>query len=242
MRTLYPAWIIAKRELRYNFDSLIAYLLISGFLLFTGAFTWLNQASNVFAIKQADLGVFFGVARWTLFFFIPALTMRLLADKRKNGTFELLLTKPVTQAQVVIGKFLAIWILIGIALSLTLPYYLSVAYIGEIDHGATIAGYLGLLLMSAAYIAFGLCAGSFTDNQIVALLVALFIGIFFQLLFNLTGSFIPGTLGEVLYYLSFNQHIDALARGVLDLKDIWYFASVTVLALVLAIRNLRAEI
>ncbi len=98
MWTLNPAWIIAKRELRYNFDSFIAYLLISGFLLFTGAFTWLNQASNVFAIKQADLGVFFGVARWTLFFFIPAMTMRLLAEERKNGTFELLLTKPVTKA------------------------------------------------------------------------------------------------------------------------------------------------
>ncbi|MBP6811177.1 MAG: ABC transporter permease subunit [Saprospiraceae bacterium] len=242
MWTLNPAWIIAKRELRYNFDSFIAYLLISGFLLFTGAFTWLNQASNVFAIKQADLGVFFGVARWTLFFFIPAMTMRLLAEERKNGTFELLLTKPVTKAQVVIGKFIATWLMIGIALALTLPYYISIAYIGEIDHGATISGYLGLILMSAAYIAIGLLAGSFTDNQIVALLVALFMGIFFQLLFDLTGSYLPGTLGEMLYFLSFNQHLDALSRGVLDIKDLLFFISVTALALIFAIRNLRADI
>jgi len=242
MRTLYPAWIIAKRELRYNFDSLIAYLLICGFLLFTGAFTWLNQASNVFAIKQADLGVFFAVARWTLFFFIPAMTMRLLAEERKNGTFELLLTKPISKTQILLGKFFGTWILIGTALALTLPYYLSVAYIGEIDHGATITGYIGLMLMSGAYISIGLVAGSITDNQIVALLVALFIGIFFQLLFDLTGSFIPGTTGEIFYYLSFNQHLDSLSRGVLDFKDLIYFVSFTVLALVIAIRNLRAEL
>lgn len=240
MRTLNPAWIIARRELRFNFDSLIAYLLISGFLLFTGGFTWLNQSSNVFAIKQADLGVFFGVARWTLFFFIPAMTMRLLAEERKNGTFELLLTKPITEAQLVAGKFLSCWILVGITLLLTLPYYLSVAYIGEVDHGATLTGYLGLMLMSAAYIAIGLLAGSFTDNQIVALLLALFMGIFFQLLFDMTGAFLPGIAGEIFYYLSINKHLDSLARGVVDLKDLLYFASVTAIALLLTIKNLTA--
>lgn len=240
MRTLNPAWIIARRELRFNFDSLIAYLLISGFLLFTGGFTWLNQSSNIFAIKQADLAVFFSVARWTLFFFIPAMTMRLLAEERKNGTFELLLTKPVSHAQIVAGKFLSSWILVGITLALTLPYYFSVAYVGEIDHGATLTGYLGLMLMSAAYIAIGLLAGSFTDNQIVALLVSLFIGVFFQILFETIGAFLPGALGEGFYYLSMNKHLDSLSRGVVDVKDVFYFASVTLIALSLTIRNLTA--
>lgn len=240
MSTFNPVWIIARRELRFSFDSLIAYLLISGFLLFTGGFTWLNQASNIFAIKQADLGVFFSVARWTLFFFIPALTMRLLAEERKNGTFELLLTKPLSHTQLVLGKFLSSWIIIGLSLALTFPYYLSVAYIGEIDHGSTITGYLGLMLMSAAYIGIGLLAGSLTDNQIVALLTSLFIGIFFQLLFEMTGTFLPGIAGEVFYYLSMNKHLDSLSRGVIDIKDIGYFLSVTILALSLTIRNLTA--
>lgn len=238
MRTLNPVWIIARRELRFNFDSLIAYLLISGFLLFTGGFTWLNQASNIFAIKQADLAVFFSVARWTLFFFIPAMTMRLLAEERKNGTFELLLTKPVTLTQIILGKFLSSWIVIGLSLALTLPYYFSVAYVGDLDHGATFSGYLGLLLMSAAYIAIGLLAGSFSDNQIVALLLSLFIGIFFQLVFELIGAFLPGVSGEVFYYLSMNKHIDSLSRGVLDIKDMLYFVSVTLIALLLTVRNL----
>lgn len=240
MRTSNPAWLIARRELRFNFDSLIAYLLISGFLLFTGGFTWLNQASNVFAIKQADLGVFFSVARWTLFFFIPAMTMRLIAEERKNGTFELLLTKPVSLGQLVIGKFLSSWILVGITLALTFPYYLAVAYVGDMDHGATLTGYAGLMLMSAVYIAIGLLAGSYTDNQIVALLGALFIGIFFQLLFEVIGAFLPGVFGEAFYYLSMNKHIDSISRGVIDVRDLVYFGSLTAIALLLTARNLSA--
>ncbi len=225
------AWTIAKRELHFNFDSLIAYIMVVGFLLFTGGFTWLSQASNVFSINQANLGVFFGVARWTLFFFIPALTMRMLAEERKAGTIELLLTRPVADWQVVTGKFLSCWMMIGMALALTLPYYITVSFLGPVDHAATIFGYIGLMLMSAAFIAIGLFAGSFTDNQIVALLVALFIGIFFQLVFEIIGAFSPGVIGEIFYYLSMNKHMDSISRGVLDLRDIVYFLSVTFLGL-----------
>ncbi len=231
-------WTIAKRELQFNFDSLIAYIIVVGFLLFTGGFTWLSQASNIFSINQADLGVFFSVARWTLFFFIPALTMRMLAEERKTGTIELLMTRPVTNWQVVSGKFVSCLIMVGIALALTLPYYITVSLIGSIDHAATVFGYLGLLMMSAAYIGIGLLAGSFTDNQIVALLAALFIGIFFQLVFEIIGAFSPGVLGELFYYLSMNKHMDALSRGVLDLKDIVFFASVTFLSLYLTVQNM----
>lgn len=232
------AWILTKKELRFNFDSLIAYMMVVGFLLFTGWFTWLSQASNIFAIQQADLAIFFNVARWTLFFFIPALTMRMLPEERKAGTIELLLTRPLADWQVVTGKFLSCWIMVGIALALTLPYYLTVAYIGDVDHVATLFGYLGLMLMSAAYIATGLFAGSFTDNQIVALLAALFIGIFFQMLFEVIGAFSPGLIGEVFYYLSMNKHIDSISRGVLDLKDLVYFASITFLGLYFTTINL----
>ncbi len=126
-------WIIAKRELRFNFDSLTAYIVVVGFLLFTGGFTWLSQASNIFSINQANLGVFFSVARWTLFFFIPALTMRMLAEERKAGTIELLLTRPISDWQLVGGKFLSCWIMVALALALTIPYYITVSQLGDID-------------------------------------------------------------------------------------------------------------
>jgi ABC-2 type transport system permease protein len=234
---MHRIWIITKREIQFNLDSLIAYIALAGFLLFTGGFTWLSQFSNVFAIKQADLTVFFDVSRWTLFFFIPALTMRMLAEERKSGTIELLLTRPVSYWEIILGKFLSCWMLVGLALLLTMPYYLTVAYLGNIDHAATIAGYLGLMLMSAAYIALGLLAGSFTDNQIVALLLALLMGIFFQLIFELIGAFSPGLLGEVFYYLSMNKHLESLSRGVFDVRDGCYFLSLTYLGLLLTVAS-----
>lgn len=112
-------------------------------------------------------------------FFIPAITMKMIAEEKKTGTIELLLTKAVSHRQLVLGKYLACMLLVGIALIFTLPYYFSIARLGSVDHGATISGYLGLLLMSSAYIAIGLFASSLTNNQIVAFLLALLIGIFF---------------------------------------------------------------
>ena len=113
-------WIIAKRELNANFDSLIAYIILVLFLGFTGYFTWFG-GSDIFYRKQADLAVFFAVAKWTLFFFIPAITMRQFAEERRTGTIELLLTKNVTERQVVLGKFLASFLIVAIALAFTLP-------------------------------------------------------------------------------------------------------------------------
>ena len=132
------------------------------------------------------MDAFFGVAYWTLFFFIPALTMRLVAEEKNNGTIELILTKPVSDWQFVSGKFLSVLLLIGISLALTLPYYISITSIGPIDHGAVWSGYLGTLLMSAAYISIGIFASSLTSNQIVSFLLALliFAYIFRQLLWN----------------------------------------------------------
>ena len=169
-----PIWIIAKRELRAFFDSLIAYILIIVFLGLSGFFTWLF-GSDIFFIGQATLQPFFSVAYWTLFFFIPALTMKMIAEEKRMGTIELLLTKSVSDWQVILGKFTACLILIGIALLLTLPYYITVWFLGPIDHGAVWSGYLGMILMSMAYISIGLFASSITNNQIVAFLLSLFI-------------------------------------------------------------------
>jgi len=223
-------WIITKRELRSFFHSLTAYVMIVLFLGFSGFFTWIF-GNDIFLVNQASLQSFFGIAFWSLFFFIPAVTMGLLADERKSGTLELLVTKPVSDWQIVAGKFLAAFLLICITLALTLPYYISVASIGKIDHGAVWMGYLGLLFMSACYISIGLFASSITGNQIVAFLIALFIGIFFQLVFGLIGSASLGWFGGFMNYLSIGTHFESMARGVIDSKDIIFFLSIIMLGL-----------
>ena len=230
---MHPIWVIAKRELNSYFDSPIAYIVIIAFLGFSGFFTWLYGA-DVFIRKQADLAVFFNVARWTLFFFIPAITMRQLAEERKTGTIELLLTKAVSNRQVVWGKFLSCFLMVGIALLFTLPYYITITQLGDADHGAIISGYFGLLLMSAAYISIGLFASSITNNQIVAFLLALFIGIFFHLLFDVMASGATGFWGELFTTLSLSRHYDSITRGVIDSKDLIYFVSIVVMGLSLS--------
>jgi ABC-2 type transport system permease protein len=218
-------WIIAKRELRSFFDSLMAYVMIVLFLGFSGFFTWIF-GSDIFLVGQASLQSFFGISFWTLFFFIPAITMGMLADEQKSGTIELLVTKPVSDWQIIIGKFLAAFLLICITLALTLPYYITVANIGKIDHSAVLMGYLGLLFMSASYISIGLFTSSITNNQIVAFLTALFVGIFFHLIFDLVSSSSGGWFAGILGYLSLSTHYESMARGVIDSKDILYFLSI----------------
>jgi gliding motility-associated transport system permease protein len=226
-------WIIATKELRSFFDSLIAYILLIVFLGLSGFFTWM-YGSDIFFINQATLGPFFSVAYWTLFFFIPALTMKMIAEENNSGTIELLLTKSITDWQVIIGKFLACLMLIVIALLLTLPYFISIWAMGPIDVGATICGYLGLVLMSMVYISIGLFASSVTKNQIVAFLLSLFIGVFFLIIFSVLANNFTGFIGELLNYLDLSSHFDSIIRGVVDTKDIIYFLSISVLALILA--------
>lgn len=234
-------WLIARKELASFFDSLIAYILMAVFLGLSGFFTWW-YGSDVFMRGQADLSAFFNIAYWTLFFFIPALTMRTLAEERKSGTLDLLLTKAVTDWQVVSGKFLACLTLIGLALACSLPYYITIAQLGDVDHGAIVCGYLALLLMSAAYIAVGVYASSLTNNQIVAFLVALLIGIFFHIIFQVAAPNFTGMIGQVLEFLSTGTHFDSMSRGVIDSRDLLFFASIIVLGLSLAEVNLAKRL
>ncbi|MEO6131677.1 MAG: ABC transporter permease [Saprospiraceae bacterium] len=232
------SWIIAKKELNSFFDSLVAYILLVIFLGFSGFFTWLWGQNDIFYNKQASLDIFFNVALWSLFFFIPALTMRQFAEERKTGTIELLLTKKLSDHQLVIGKYLACLLLVVIALAFTIPYYVTVARLGNIDHGSTITGYLGLILMSSAYIAIGLLASSFTNNQIVAFLMALLIGIVFQFILGALGSSQTGWLGGILNDLSVPKHFESMSRGVIDTKDVIYFLALTFLGLTLTELNI----
>ena len=228
-----PIWIIAKRELSSFFDSLVAYIMLIAFLGFSGFFTWLF-GGDIFFVKEASLQVFFGVAFWTLFVFIPAITMRQLAEEKKTGTIEMLLTKSVNDRQLVLGKWLACFLLVAIALLFTIPYYITVASLGDIDHGATISGYLALLLMSGMYVSIGIFASSLTNNQIVAFLLALLIGIFFHFLFGIMAGGMSGWIGEILDTLSLSNHFESISRGVLDSKDLIYFISITLFGLFMA--------
>lgn len=226
------SWIIARKELRSFFDSLVAYILLIAFLGFSGFFTWL-WGSDIFYHKQASLDIFFNVSLWSLFFFIPALTMRQFAEEKKSGTIELLLTKSITDRQLVLGKFLACLLLVAIALAFTLPYYISVARLGNIDHGSTMTGYLGLILMSCTYIALGLLMSSLTNNQIVAFLLALLAGVVFQFILGSLGSGQSGWIGSLLTDMSVPHHFDSMSRGVIDTKDVIYFLALTFLGLML---------
>ena len=226
-------WIIASRELSTFFNSLMAYILLIAFLGFSGFFTWISGA-DVFMVGQANMQSFFWIAYWTLFFFIPGLNMGLLAEETRSGTIELLLTKPINDWQVIFGKFLSTLVLICIALAFTLPYYITIATLGPLDHGTVWTGYLGLILMSASYISIGIFASSISKNQIVAFLVALLIGIFFHIIFGVLSTNFTGFLGGLFSYLDLSTHFDSISRGVIDTKDLIYFLSLIAIPLVLA--------
>ncbi len=220
---------IARRELSTFYDSMIAYMLLGGFLALCGFFTWLYGGffgRDVFFSGQASIAPFFGAAVVLLWIFIAALSMKLFAEETKTGTLELLLTKPVTDWQVVMGKFLACVSLIFVALLCSLPYYFTVAWLGPVDHGAVWCGYLGLLLVGSTYAAIGIMCSSLTDNQIVAFLLTIIVGIIFLFIFSLLSAYTSGMAAKLFDYLSILTHYSSIARGVVDSKDIIYFLSI----------------
>jgi len=222
----------------------MGYVLIIMFLGFSGFFTWI-YGDDIFFIGEANLNMFFKVAYWSLFFFIPSLTMRSLTGELRGGTLELLLTKPISYWQLILGKFFSTFILISMALAPSLIYYISLWSIGSVDHSAIILGYLGLLLMSMSYIAMGIFCSSLSDSPIIALLSTLFIGIFFHQIFETLGSTSLGVTGSVLSHLSMFTHFESISRGIFDLQDIIYFFSMIVFGLyaskvILLSRNLNA--
>lgn len=209
------------KELRSYFNSAVAYVVIVVFLAFIGWF----YAGNIFLLGIASLREMFETARWVLLFIIPAITMRLLAEEKKSGTIELLTTKPVRDAEIVLGKFLAAWTLIACALAPTLVSYATVASYGSVDGGPVIGGYLGLLLMAGVYVAIGMFASSITENQIIAFILGIFLIVAF-FVFDKILVFVPGPLVGILEYLGTDHHFLNMARGVIDSRDVVYFLSV----------------
>ena len=212
---------IYTKELRSYFNSAVAYVVIVVFLVLLGWF----YASNIFLINIASMREMFEMARWIFLFVIPAITMRLLSEERKSGTIELLATKPVHDSEIVLGKFLAAWSLMGIALIPTLVYYITVSSLGAVDHGPIIGGYVGLFLMTGVFVSIGLLASSVTDNQIVAFLLGIFLILVFFVLDKVL-IFAPEWLASTLEYMSTDAHFLSMARGVLDTRDLVYFLSI----------------
>lgn len=234
---MHTIWTICKREVNTFFNSLIAYIILVVFLGLSGFFTWLS-GSDIFFSGQASLTPFFQISFWTLFFFIPAITMRSLAEEKQSGTLELLATKPISDFQIVTGKWLASWFLVIMMLLPTIIYYITVVNLGNVDTGAVVGGYLSLMLISAVYVSIGIFASSVTSNQIVAFILALFISFFFQLLFDLMVPVLPSLLANIANYLSLSTHFSSMARGVISFNDVIYMLSLTILGLIFAMTSL----
>ena len=219
---------ILKKEINSFFASPIGYLVIAIFLLLNGLFLWLFKGEfNILDSGFADLSAFFLLAPWILIFLIPAVTMRSFSDEKKQGTLELLLTKPISNLQIVLGKYFGAFILIIIALIPTLLYVFTVNKPGNpegnLDMGSTLGSYFGLLFLVAAYTAIGIFSSTLSDNQIVAFIIAVFICFFFY--FGFEGLSNYNLFGDTFYIekLGMESHFKSMSRGVLDTRDIIYF-------------------
>jgi ABC-2 type transport system permease protein len=212
-----------SRELRGYFNSPIAYIYTTVFLVFMGWFFF----RGFFVMGQADLRVFFNILPWIFLFLVPAVTMRLWSEERKMGTLELLMTLPVRDHEVVAGKYLSSLAFLSLSLVLTFPIPLTVYLLGRPDPGPILAGYLGALLMGGAYLAIGLFCSSLTENQIVSFISGVVLTF---ALFIVGEDFVivatPASLAPFLSYLGLGSHYRSIMRGVVDSRDVVYYLSV----------------
>lgn len=232
--------VIARRELNSYFDSPVAYIVIATFLLTAG---WMFF-STLFLMGRADMRNFFAPAPFSpsmlLVILVPAVTMRLIAEEKKSGTLELLTTMPVRDSEIVMGKFLAAFALLAAALSPTLIYAVSVASLGALDWGPVIAGYVGMLLFSSSLLAIGLWCSAITDKQIVAFIVTFIVSAALYFMYWLQ-FFMPPAMAPLVEFLSVSAHLDNMARGVIDSRDVLFYATLTAAGLMMTTRSLTQQ-
>jgi len=222
-------WLpILKRELGGYFATPVAYVFIVIFLALTGVFTF--ELGQFYENRQADLRAFFTFHPWLYLFLIPAVAMRLWAEERRSGTLELLMTLPVTRAGAVVGKFLAAWAFCGIALALTFPLWITVNWLGDPDNGAIFTAYIGSFLMAGGFLAIGACVSASTRSQVIAFIVSVVLCFGFLLagygpVINFFTGWAPPMIVETIASFSFITRFDSMAKGVIDLRDILFFAS-----------------
>jgi ABC-2 type transport system permease protein len=219
--------IIMRRELASYFATPLAYVFILIFLLLANWFTF--YLGGFFERGQADLQPFFNFQPWLYLFLIPAISMRLWAEERKSGSIELLMTQPVTLWEAVLGKYFAAWIFTTLALALTFPLWITVNYLGRPDNGTILAAYLGCLLLAGGFLAIGSCLSALTRNQVIAFILGVLVCFAFLLagypgVLDFFRSWTPQWLLGAIASLSFLTHFESIAKGVIDVRDLLYFA------------------
>ena len=219
---------IFKRELRAYFATPVAYVFIVIFLVLTGVATF--YMGSFYERGQADLEPFFQFHPWLYMFLLPAISMRLWSEERKAGTLELLLTLPVPLGAAVVGKFLSAWAFTAVALLGTLPLWLTVNYLGEPDNTVIFAGYLGSLLMAGGFLAIGACVSALTKNQVIAFVVSFVICFAFNLsgfpmVIDMFSAWAPQPIVDVISSFSFLTHFNSIVKGVIDVRDLVFFAT-----------------
>ena len=226
-----PVVFILRRELASYFATPIAYVVLVIFLIMANLFAfWLG---GLYERGQADLAPFFNFMPWLYLFLIPAISMRLWAEERRNGSIELLLTQPVTLWQAVLGKFFAAWVFVGIALALTCPIWFTINYLGNPDNGAIFAAYLGCFFIAGGFLAVGSFTSTISKNQLISFLIAVLLCFLlliagFPMVTDWVSAWLPQWLVDGVVSLSFLTHFENITRGVLDLRDVLYYALVTV--------------
>lgn len=234
MESIHNSYTICRRELKSYFESPVAYVFMIVFLLLVGFLTFF--VARFYDAGQADLRAFFNWHPWVFLILVPAATMRLWAEERRSGTIELLLTAPITMVQAIVGKFVAAWLFMGLAIALTCPIYFTIMYLGSPDHGAVISGYVGSLLLAATYISVGMLTSALTDNQVISFVIALVL-CFILLIAGWTpftamfATWAPDWFVNGIAAVSFMPHYESMQRGVIDLHDVVYYASVIVFML-----------
>lgn len=236
---------ILKREINSFFSTSVGFMVIALFLIINGLLLWFIPGEfNILDNGFADISSFFIIAPWVFLFLIPAVTMRAFSEEKKMGTFELLVTKPISLRNIVIGKYLGAVILICLAIVPTLLYIFTISKLGNPagnwDIGSTVGSYIGLLFLIFAYTSIGIFASTISKNQIAAFIIAVFLCLFIYYGFETIASIFQFSSFEV-NNLGMKSHFDSVARGVLDTRDIIYFLSVTVLFLFFTNINLRND-
>ena len=224
-----PMLAIIKRELQGYFSTPIAYVFIVIFLILSGVFAF--YLGGLYERNQADLTPFFNFHPWLYLFLVPAVSMRMWSEERRSGNIELLMTLPVRQRDLVLGKFFSAWIFVGIALFLTFPIWISINYLGEPDNGLIVASYVGSLLLAGAFLAIGSCISASSKNQVIAFILTAVICFLFLLagmpmVLDVFSAWLPQIFVDSIASTSFLTHYSSINKGVLDLGDIVYFTMI----------------
>jgi ABC-2 type transport system permease protein len=239
-------WSICKKELNQFFSNLTGYIAIILFLLINGVFLFMLSDSSIFEFGYASLDKFFELAPWILMFLVPAITMRSLSDEFKAGTFEILKSKPLSSRQIVLGKYFSILIVLLLAILPTVIYIITIKFLsaqGGVDSGGILGSYIGLFLLAAVFAAIGLCGSGFTSNAVVAFLISAFACLILFFGFNALSK-LPFFANGFDYYIEMvgiDFHYHSISRGVLDSRDMVYFASVIFMFLLATVKNLHKK-